>query len=287
MPVKLYKKVPGEVTVTEIPFLHWLFPAGEVGVKLNVKSSKTSEIYLVKITGKVNLNNCMVALQLNDSIRSQSPQAVVKLYCPYFPYARQDRYFSGESKAVNIFASILASKHWDCVLTLDLHSDSAFAAALEAFGCSSFVNTPQGEGFLEFCENKKIEITPELTFVAPDKGASTKIYKVAKNNPVLILEKSRTGIGEVLHCPPVTCIKGSAIIVDDICDGGATFLSAARTLRSTQPELDKLYLYVSHGIFSKGLEELSKRFDKIMCYNLMSEDPSVLVGCLYKESSCV
>jgi ribose-phosphate pyrophosphokinase len=41
------------------------------------------------------------------------------------------------------------------------------------------------------------------------------------------------------------------LIVDDICDGGGTFVGLAKELRKAGAK--KVYLYVTHGIFSKGL----------------------------------
>jgi len=49
--------------------------------------------------------------------------------------------------------------------------------------------------------------------------------------------------------------------VDDICDGGGTFIGLAKALK--QKNAGNLYLAVSHGIFSKGFNELNKHFTKI------------------------
>lgn len=49
-------------------------------------------------------------------------------------------------------------------------------------------------------------------------------------------------------------------IVDDICDGGRTFIEIAKLIRN---DVKSLHLAVSHGIFSKGLEELNQWFDSI------------------------
>ncbi|HCW17254.1 MAG TPA: phosphoribosylpyrophosphate synthetase, partial [Achromobacter sp.] len=48
------------------------------------------------------------------------------------------------------------------------------------------------------------------------------------------------------------------LVVDDICDGGRTFLELASALRDTTRQ--PVYLYVTHGIFSKGLGELNARY---------------------------
>lgn len=46
----------------------------------------------------------------------------------------------------------------------------------------------------------------------------------------------------------------AAVITDDICDGGATFIGIAKELRRLN--CHKVVLYVTHGIFSKGIEVL-------------------------------
>ena len=51
------------------------------------------------------------------------------------------------------------------------------------------------------------------------------------------------------------------IIIDDICDGGGTFMGLATALK--QKNVGKLYLAVSHGIFSKGFDDLAQYFDAI------------------------
>ena len=59
------------------------------------------------------------------------------------------------------------------------------------------------------------------------------------------------------------------IIIDDICDGGATFINIAKELRKPgyMYKDNKIYLIVTHGIFSKGTTKLSQYFDGIYCTN--------------------
>jgi ribose-phosphate pyrophosphokinase len=56
--------------------------------------------------------------------------------------------------------------------------------------------------------------------------------------------------------------------VDDICDGGRTFIEISKALDGYQGEL---YLFVTHGIFSKGFEELFKHFTKIYTTNSIKD----------------
>jgi len=58
------------------------------------------------------------------------------------------------------------------------------------------------------------------------------------------------------------------IIIDDICDGGATFINIAKHFRENYGDLKgKIYLIVTHGIFSKGTTELGQYFDGIYTTN--------------------
>jgi ribose-phosphate pyrophosphokinase len=55
------------------------------------------------------------------------------------------------------------------------------------------------------------------------------------------------------------------IIIDDICDGGRTFIELAKVIKE---QTDKpIYLVVTHGIFSGGFEKLSDVLDGIFCTN--------------------
>ena len=49
-------------------------------------------------------------------------------------------------------------------------------------------------------------------------------------------------------------LKKDVTIVDDISDGGRSFIELAAVLRKRN--VGKIYLYVTHGIFSKGLDVL-------------------------------
>ena len=49
------------------------------------------------------------------------------------------------------------------------------------------------------------------------------------------------------------------MIIDDICDGGATFLAIAEQIKPKH-----MTLIVTHGVFSKGFAVLEKKFDEII-----------------------
>lgn len=56
------------------------------------------------------------------------------------------------------------------------------------------------------------------------------------------------------------------VVIDDLCDGGATFIEAGKILNEMYPDND-LYLAVYHGLFTKGFDELGKYYKKIFTTN--------------------
>ena len=56
------------------------------------------------------------------------------------------------------------------------------------------------------------------------------------------------------------------VIIDDICDGGRTFNELAKAIRAQRADA-KIYLVVTHGIFSAGFAELSLNFEHIYTTN--------------------
>jgi ribose-phosphate pyrophosphokinase len=59
------------------------------------------------------------------------------------------------------------------------------------------------------------------------------------------------------------------LIVDDICDGGRTFIELAKVLRPLTS--GQVKLYVTHGIFSAGFEALAG-LDRIFVANPFPAD---------------
>ena len=106
----------------------------------------------------------------------------------------------------------------------------------------------------------------EVLLISPDGGALKKIYKLSEflgGIDVIECSKSRDVKSGKLTGSKVYAddLGGkNCLIVDDICDGVGTFIGLAQELKSKND--GKLYLAVSHGIFSKGFEEL-KCFDTI------------------------
>jgi len=100
--------------------------------------------------------------------------------------------------------------------------------------------------------------------IAPDAGAAKRAFDVATtlNLEFHQAEKHRdvaTGALTGFAAPSIE--KGGAyLVVDDICDGGGTFIGLGEIIKERGAYAD---LYVTHGIFSKGLDELKKYYKNV------------------------
>jgi ribose-phosphate pyrophosphokinase len=99
--------------------------------------------------------------------------------------------------------------------------------------------------------------------IAADKGGQDRAEQFAKamDLPIYYGSKHRdvsTGRLTGFALEPIPF--GHYLVVDDICDGGGTFIGLAKKIREQGCFAD---LFVSHGIFSKGTDELKKYYKNI------------------------
>jgi ribose-phosphate pyrophosphokinase len=117
--------------------------------------------------------------------------------------------------------------------------------------------------------------------VCPDKGAMNRVSELCAGYHVRGSKVRDTQTGELrgftIDTHGVNLPFESVLIVDDICDGGATFVGLAKELRKAGAK--KVYLYVTHGIFSKGtpLEGVDRIYttDSYCNYNKYGENKTV------------
>lgn len=248
----------------EVEFKSWKFPAGEVGVKLpQIEEHEKVGIVLTMPTS----DEIFIALNILDALAIQGiPRENIDLFIPYFPYGRQDRMcHEGESFALRVFAQILKSvPHYNNIYIKDTHSEVTHQALMG-----------YGVQVKHMSQSSCAKYLPKFSvLIAPDKGAAEKVmthYQVGLGTLCHTLLKTRKD-GQVTYVDEAyDTISGDVCVVDDICDGGATFLSLAEMLKRTQPNITSLNLYVTHGIFSKGTDELLKLYDTIYVHNNMNQ----------------
>jgi ribose-phosphate pyrophosphokinase len=116
----------------------------------------------------------------------------------------------------------------------------------------------------------------QTMLVSPDAGALKKIYDIAKDfnikNVVTASKVRDIESGNIIRTTlPTMDLRDieQIIIIDDICDGGRTFIELANAIKEIT-EIP-IYLVVTHGIFSGGFEKLSDVLDGIFCTNSVKD----------------
>lgn len=167
-----------------------------------------------------------------------------ELDCPYILGARSDRRFKmTQSFDLKIVADIINSCNFDRVIVLDAHSD-----VLPAMINRCIVRQPNW-WISEFSINWK-----DYLLISPDAGAYKKIFGLAESLGCELESGSKVRMPDG---SPQVVIHGDVknrhcAIIDDICDGGRTFVELGRLLKEQGAK--SVTLFVTHGIFSKGIQ---------------------------------
>ena len=253
------------------------FPDGQQSVTLEINMSHLTAVHSGGVQIKSRLNNfrdlelivCATAALRNTGIQN------IQLYTPYFMGARSDRRFTeGDANYLKqVICPIINSQKFESVTILDPHSD-VLEACLDNFVKIS--NHDIVRQALTAIDNKN-DAQDRIVLVSPDAGAYKKIFDVAQKfgiNKIITATKVRdVRTGKILHTEIPTLDQHEDlqyVIIDDICDGGRTFLELAKAIHDSRPTA-KVYLVVTHGIFSNGFLELSKEIEKIYCSNSYSD----------------
>lgn len=243
------------------------FPGGEIRVKLNPEHEVGEEVRVEAML--FNSDDIMTLVMLADALREVGVTKI-RLTMPYIPYARQDRVCNpGEALSMRAFARIINSLNFSSVVVYDPHSDVSMALIDRCIPVQRYTLMRQHEAMYDAIA--KGGWAGNLYLVSPDAGAVKKSYEIAKYFPqfkgIIFAEKVRdTATGQIVKTVvkdlPDDVEKAHLIVCDDICDGGRTFIELAKV---TRQYCDKMSLYVTHGIFSQGLDALLPYYDNVWC----------------------
>lgn len=262
---------------SEVKYKISKFPDGQQSLDIQIESSPDIFDQHVRIWSRLNsfkdLELIICANQVLKSLNSRS----VSLYVPYFLGARSDRKFQegGVNYLKQVICPIINSQNFSKVTVIDPHSD-VLEACLNNY--SKVNNIPLVDDALSYLIKDGEE--DQICLVSPDAGAYKKIFDVAKYfniKRIATANKVRdlsSGLIVATEIPNLPCrITGDDykyVIVDDICDGGRTFIELAKVIKEQRPGAE-IYLIVTHGIFSAGFSELNKYFDGIFTTNSVKD----------------
>lgn len=181
------------------------------------------------------------------------PEFKTALRIKYLPYGRQDKEVSNNATfALRTFANLLNSLNFDEVIIHDPHSTVALL----------WINNSRAVYPQKLVEQIAQDMgepeDAEVVFCYPDHGALvkyTEVYKLSFRRFVHGEKVRDQATGQITSYKLVGDVAGKRVlIVDDICDGGATFKLLAKELLDAGAL--EVNLFVTHGIFSRGLRTL-------------------------------
>lgn len=236
------------------------FAGGECHVRFLAEFNEGDKI---RINTRLNTSDDVMNLCLAvDALRTMHV-GYIEAFIPYVPYARQDRVMvTGEPLSIKVFATIINSLTLNKVIVFDPHSDVTPALVNN---CQYIANFEMVKYFLS-----ELRLT-DFTLVSPDLGAYKKVDKLAakigyKGQIATGIKTRDLATGKIIKTDVnADDLKGEAcVVVDDICDGGRTFIELAAALKAKNA--GDLYFIVSHGIFSyNALDRLKEAGYKNVC----------------------
>lgn len=186
----------------------------------------------------------MPVCQLAKLIRqiNRGKNCNITLHCPYLPYGRQDKAVSNDSCfALHVFCE-LVEVYFDRLSTFDVHNPDFFTPEKMSLEVNNIMPVK---------ELADIVANADINFVVlPDKTAALR-YGGLIDLPHVAADKVREPLtGEITGISVPEIKNGLNILVaDDIADGAKTMIELAKIIG---PASNKLILYVSHGLFTKG-----------------------------------
>ena len=245
-----------------VPAKSFVFSGGELQTQVPGLESLNKVPLNIQVLARMQSAQDIIELMLaHEVLQRLNPKGNKKLIVPYFPYARQDRVMQDcEAFSLKVIAKIINDLKFDEVVACDVHSDVTAAIVERIRVVSQFdLITIHNVPFDSWIENNKPLI------VSPDAGAYKKALKIANNyeSRLVVGSKIRNNVtGEITGTMIDSDVRDqNCLIVDDICDGGRTFIELAKVLREKGAKT--IVLYVTHGIFSKGYDVFKGLIDRI------------------------
>ena len=262
-----------DISNSDISYKVSKYPDGQQSITISNFLIDSDKYSSVQLSSRMNSFRDIELIICANQILKEMGVEKVELYVPYFIGARSDRKFDeGQTNYLkNVICPIINSQGFSKVIVLDPHSD-----VLEA--CLNNFSKLNNFGLIRFALSNIINSKDaKVGLISPDAGALKKIFEVAKEfgiTNVTTASKVRDVVtGNIVRTElPTMDLRGidHLIVIDDICDGGRTFIELAKAVKEITDI--PLHLIVTHGIFSAGYEELEKYFESIYTTDSIHED---------------
>ncbi len=245
---------------------HTIFSDGAKTFKIH-DIPKEANTVVISVDPKTAISEVIEELNLLHSALYYSKIVIDNLFLdvPYLPYGRADRVFEvGNPNPLELFLDYLENTDFDKVFVKDPHNPKILSNYQINFSITD-QHTLAYNAIKS--TNHKINCV-----VAPDKGALEKASKLCNKLEVPLFTATKvrnisTGRIESIEFDTLPKAGSTVYIVDDILDGGGTFIPLAKKLK----QLDcTVVLFVTHLIGAKGLEIFKDCIDEILYENIVN-----------------
>src|SRR5215207_4030278 len=200
------------------------FSDGEIS-PIFLESVRGDYVFLVQSTFSP-AENLMELLLMIDAARRASAEKIIAVI-PYYGYARQDRKDRPRvAIGSKLVANMLVAAGADRIITMDLH-----APQIQGFFDIPVDHLDSSAVFIPYITQMRLE---NLTFAAPDVGATNRIREIASyfEAEMVICDKHRKRANEIASVVVIGDVADKDIvIIDDICDTGGTLAKSAALIK--------------------------------------------------------
>lgn len=245
---------------SDIKYELFTFNDGEPHIKFIEEIPHKVDSYTV-ITRITNPTELFILLQVGDILERHGLE--YDIFITYLMGMRMDRVMTfNESFSLNVVANMLNTLHPNHVYIFTPHSQRSL----------NLINNAEDFTYIDMPNNS------DYIICYPDHGAYLRYNVYYLSESYITLNKTRdVNTGQITGMEITDeYIKNNVnddvpiLILDDLCDGGRTFIEAYKLLHEKYPN-KKIDIYITHAVNPDGLKKLKETFNHVYITNTYAD----------------
>lgn len=241
------------------------YPNAETALGEQLKDFTTKE-EVQNVTLRFETNEDLINLLFIKEWLKEEGFEKIALYMPYLPYSRMDRKVGSHLYTLKYIAAFINQMNFEAVYVLEAHSNKTFELLKNVVGV-----TYTKELVEEAMQDMKFDKEKDVV-VFPDKGAKER-YKHLLSTDIEVLQGAKKrdfDTGEILGLTfeeTPTKQYRKALIVDDLCSRGGTFIQISALCK--EHGINENYLAVTHLESNVYTGQLFEHVEKVFTTDAM------------------